>query len=254
MKYLEQKYSSDDTFKNILNKYFKAILEPMNKIEFIKNSEKGDLISFAVELLNETYRLDKNEVLLFFEKTNRIIDDYLEENEQLKMQFDNLYNILLYSVLSDIFYLKFKLEKSENELHKKISLLDNKNFYSIIYALYENKFLSQSELAKYVNMSPQNLSNQLAKLKPHNILYVFKSPANEKSTYYSLNVDFNRFIRDNTLLSQRYKYKSKEPINTWMLNFDEEYFISDIDENEYEIYENNEFFDYTFLNKRLKHN
>lgn len=158
------------------------------KIDII---DRRDLLHFFYEILNccaesDMESLEKYDKFFYYVNLN--IDEFISTNSE---QIQEYYNYISLNLMSNLIhaYLEAGAQSKEFEL-----LFKNGTVNKIIHFLNESGTLTQSELAKKIGITPQNLSNQLADLKGKNIFRKFKSGINKRETYYSLTADCKKYL------------------------------------------------------------
>ena len=152
----------------------------------IKKSEAvayGDLV---VSCIAENDGDMCNKQFVALKRFNRLMDSELQT--EISEQIEKLYGIFVLRFLYDLLFHREK-KKKRRTMDDYAPLISNSHYRSIISALFTHEVLSQSELAKTLDISPQLLSKYLAKIKG-DIVIAHKSPFDRKKTYYRLSGEF----------------------------------------------------------------
>lgn len=160
------------------------------EINDVLQLDRRSLYEFALEIFKSwaEYGQENTEVYEdFFKTLNKTLDGFIMENSEEVDYYYNVISLNLVSVFAHYFYgVKYQNEKYDG-------LLRNRSVRAVIKILDEHGPLTQSELARRLDISPTALSNQLNRIKELNVVRKFKLPANQKQTYYVLTADCKRY-------------------------------------------------------------
>ena len=180
----------DNKIKNLSNQLLKKDSLKEIEINDVLNINRRTLYSFVLDLLNtcvecniETLEAYDN----FFNRLNRVVDDFIMENED---EVDKYYNIISLNLIS-FFTHAFFCDKRQDGTFEV--LCNTVNTYNLIKILNECGSLTQTELANKLGIRTTALSNRLNEIKDQNVIRKYKLPTNQKQTYYALTSDCKRF-------------------------------------------------------------
>lgn len=186
---------------------FKKNIQEINENDIL-NLNKSDIYNFAHKTFNSIINNNYNSVK--YEKTLEIINYHIDNIIEDEIEtFNKFYKLSILKFLSEYSY----FINQNNRYNKYIDDLinNNDNISKILITLYKNGSLTNSELAKKMQITPNNLSNTLKKLSAtNNVITSYKNDNNQKNVYYSLTLDCKKTIKKNNKLKyhQQNNYQS----------------------------------------------
>lgn len=156
-------------------------------IEELKKSDLIRVLDLFIKNFGDYNFIDHNAECI--ESLNRIIDKKIKDEK-----FKEYYNAIVLNFIFDSFYILFQREEYKNNV---VSILEKNDIRSkIINLLYRNEYLTPQNIAKKLRTSPQNVCNNLSKIREYDLISSRNMAGNKKSVVYYLNFDCKKEIKN----------------------------------------------------------
>lgn len=176
--------------------------------------KKSTLFEFAGAILDGCLNnLQSNLTVLteYLDGFNRVIDDMVEDNEEILAY----YNVIALMFIKEFYENLREKQNYKETFYERCKYIMSGKQRDIITVLAKEKYITQKDLAKQVNLSPQALANQMLKIRDWGVISATKDIADKRVTYYHLSYDFSRYLQDTSdkLEEERKQYSPTENYN-----------------------------------------